>query len=282
MCSKKMDFFFADDARQKKPSRKGMGPLVAIGGIGVPGKNVHLLERAIEDLCVNKYGFPVGEEFKWSPGRDLWMHDNLIGEKREKFFVEVLDLLRKQSVSACIILEDTNYRPATDWRIDAETDVVRLLLERIDSELVRIKEDGIVVGDRPTGGRTSEDKFLTDCLKTLRVGTEYVKPKRIVFNVLSCPSKFIRLLQAADLVTSCSLARVSGEQKFSLSIFNKIKKLFMKDGDRIGGYGLKMHPDYRYANLYHWLAGDNYFYKMMTGVPMPMETRPYHLDEWTP
>ena len=31
-------------------------------------------------------GFPPNEEFKWSPRRDMWMHQNLVAERRQVFF----------------------------------------------------------------------------------------------------------------------------------------------------------------------------------------------------
>jgi len=46
-----MLFFFADDSRQLKPSRPGMGPLVAIGGVGVADTELRSLQEEIERLC---------------------------------------------------------------------------------------------------------------------------------------------------------------------------------------------------------------------------------------
>ncbi len=84
-----MQLFFADDSRQPNPSRIGMGPLIAIGGISVPDSMARHLEQNINAICI-EYGFPEGEEFKWSPGRSLWMRRNLVEEKRERFFIDVL------------------------------------------------------------------------------------------------------------------------------------------------------------------------------------------------
>jgi hypothetical protein len=67
-----------------------MGPLVAAGAILVPGQRLRNLEIAVEKLCQN-HGFPVDDplksEFKWSPGPRLWIRDNLVCERREKFFL---------------------------------------------------------------------------------------------------------------------------------------------------------------------------------------------------
>lgn len=63
-----MKLFFLDDARQHKPSRAGIGSLIAVGGISLTDSAVGDLEKSIDSLCRTDYGFPPGEEFKWSPG----------------------------------------------------------------------------------------------------------------------------------------------------------------------------------------------------------------------
>jgi len=270
-----MDLFFADDARQRRPFRPGMGPLVAIGGLHVPGHEVKDLERRIGEVCEDA-GFPPGEAFKWSPGKDLWMHDNLIEEAREEFFVNILTEAESSGVRAIVVVEDEARKTATDAP-NAEVDVTRLFLERVDNQLRRNDSDGIVVIARPSGGRKDEDKFLAECLETLQQGTDYVKPERIAINVLSTSFKLVRLLQLADVVASCTLAAVAGETKYAPPVFSVIRRLLHKEAGRIGGVGLKLHPDYLYANLYHWLLGDNYF----KNRPLPSPDFPYFSDSET-
>jgi len=273
-----MEFFFADDARQRSPYRKGMGSLVAIGGIKVPGEKVSELEREINTLC-KEFGFPPGEMFKWSPDRNLWMHDNLVGERREEFFICVLTLAYDHKVKALAVIEDTTSLMATNAQ-SAEEDVTCLFLERVDRQLKNMNCEGIIIIDRPSGGRKDEDRFLEYCLETLQVGTKYVKPDRIALNIPLCaPSKFIRLLQVSDVVTSCTLAVVAGESRFSPPVFEFVKPLLFSEGDRIGGIGLKIHPDLKYANLYHWLLGDEYLIRFGTQVTrLPHSSRPYSFD----
>jgi hypothetical protein len=64
-----------------------MGPLCSVGGICVPEAHLQHLESSLEDLCT-RVGFPKGEEFKWFPGRELWMHANLQADGRTGFFLE--------------------------------------------------------------------------------------------------------------------------------------------------------------------------------------------------
>jgi len=82
----------------------------------------------------------------------------------------------------------------------------------------------------------------------------------------------------ADVVTSCVVARVSGESTHSPPVFDLIKPLLRSDGHRIGGVGLKIHPDFVYANLYHWLLGDSHFHRFNIGFPMPLKDRPFSND----
>jgi hypothetical protein len=85
-----MKFVFADDSRQHAPTRLGMGPLVAIGGLFVPADALRELEATIQATCV-RAGFPDREEFKWSPSRGSWMYQNLVAEGRRDLFAQVLE-----------------------------------------------------------------------------------------------------------------------------------------------------------------------------------------------
>ncbi len=86
---------------------------------------------------------------------------------------------------------------------------------------------------------------------------------------MTADSKHIRLLQLADVITSCSIARIAGENRYSPEIFELIKPLFREGYGRMGGIGLKIHPDMRYQNLYHWLLGDDIIKRGDIGIPLP-------------
>jgi hypothetical protein len=104
-----MYFVFADDAKQDRPSRPMMGPLVAAGAILVPGHRLRKLEVLVEKLC-ESHGFPVDDpvksEFKRSPGRRLWMRDNLVCERRERFSLAICKVLVDAEVKAIVVIED--------------------------------------------------------------------------------------------------------------------------------------------------------------------------------
>jgi len=252
-----------------------MGPLVAVGGIHVPGDAVRSLETDLAGLCTT-FGFPPREEFKWSPRPGSWMHGELTKEKRQEFLIEALRLAAARDVCGLVVIEDTRCLPATSDRIRHEIDAAALLLERVNWRLRRRGTDGIVIADRPGGVRRDEDKFLATCLETLQSGTRYVRTlERIALSVVSAPSDLIRLIQLADVVCSCTTAVVAGEASFSPPIFERIKPFLHSVSGRTGGVGLKLHPDFRYANLYHWLLGDAYLMRGNTGMPLPYPVIPY-------
>lgn len=108
-----------------------MGPLVAAGGVVVDADAVGGLETVLNKLC-QIYGFPPGEEFKWSPNPKSWMHGNLVADQREQFFAEVLDEARAADVTAVVAIEDRDRQVATR-KPTHELDVVAVCLERIDN-----------------------------------------------------------------------------------------------------------------------------------------------------
>jgi uncharacterized protein DUF3800 len=266
-----VDFFFADDSKQR-PSRAGMGPLVAVGGVHVPGESVRRLELGLDTLCA-EFGFPEREEFKWSPGPELWMRSNLVAEDRTEFFTRAIGLARAVEAKAMVMIEDKDRRNA-GTAATHEEDVVNLFLERANEDLLGGRE-GVVIVDTPSGSRADEDRFLGHCLDTIQQGTPYVRFDRIALNVISTKSKLIRLLQLADVVTSCTLAYVGGETRWSAPVFKEIKTILRSDYGRFGGCGVKIHPDLRYRNLYYWLLGDSHFVRYQMGVPLPSSSRPY-------
>lgn len=267
-----MYIFFADDSNRRSPNLPDMGALIAIGGIFVETSKLKSLNQKIEVICT-QYGFPQNDPFKWSPGRELWMRENLTGDRRRDFFLALLTEAKTHGAGAIVVIEDTTRNTATDAKTP-QIDVIRLFFERVDWKLNRLRSEGMLIIDRPSGDRGDEDKFLYSCLETMRQGTQYVNMEHIVLSACS-PSKFTRMLQLSDLVTSCSLAAASGERQYSPLVFESIKRILCDDSGRIGGVGFKMHPDYCYVNLYHWLLGDPHYHRCNTGYPLPMEGRPY-------
>lgn len=268
-----MQFWFVDDARQRAPTRERMGPLCAAGAIRISEDNLKRFETALDTICEGA-GFPNHQEFKWSPGRELWMHDNLRDDARRDFFLRVIQCARDHDVLGVFAAVDTDFRPVTGAD-SHELDVVRLLIERIHNS-TPANQWSLIIADTPSGGAVRiNDKFVSDCLETLRVGTNAIATLDRISMVLTCSSHLTRCLQFADVFTSCLTAFVSGERRWSPPVAAELGRLLRSEGGRIGGCGVKLHPDYVYANLYHWLFGDEHFWRFNCGTPLPLEGRPY-------
>lgn len=174
------------------------------------------------------------------------------------------------------MISDTEYKTATGVETP-ELDVTKLFLERADQQCTYHHTKGMVVVDRPPGNRKDEEKFLRTCLETIQDGTDYVDMNNIIHNVVSTPSKLSRLIQSADLVIGASMSYISGEDNYSPRIFEEIKPMLHcnQSNSRIGGYGLKLHPTYRYLNLYHWTVGDKRYGRMGKVFSLPKKTYDY-------
>lgn len=271
-----MDFIFADDARHAKPSRKGMSSVVAIGGIHVAADAVGPLERRLEGICA-EVGLPRTEQFKWSPGKkEEFLRTSLKDAARRDFFLALLGAATEFNAKACVVIVDTTAAHASKKAASAEDDATILFLERCEWALSQASRDGLLVVAGLGGGAKDEAKFLETCVGVIAHGTEYIPLRHLPLGVITLPSRRLRLLQLADLVTSCSTARFSGESDHSPPVFEAIKPLLRSDGERIGGIGLKIHPDFKYGNLYHWLLGDTHFWKRLMGHPMPLKGIGYY------
>ena len=268
-----MHVFFADDAKQSQPSRVRMGSLVASGGLFIHGDRLASMERALNVLCTD-VGFPPNEEFKWSPRRDMWMHQNLVAERRQAFFSSVIQTCADHQAKALVIISDCDSRTPSDC-INHEIFVTKMLIERVNNLAVSAASTAIIVVDRPGGGIAQERKFLSECLSTLQNGTRYVMPEQIAINPISTDSHLIRSLQAADLIVSCTTALVAGQTTLAPDIFGAIKPILAQELGRAGGVGVKIHPDFKYLNLYHWLLGDEMWIRNMNGWSLPYRGRPY-------
>lgn len=269
-----MDLFAIDDSAQNKPTRPGMGAMLAVGGIHVPGDKVRHLEHALDDLC-RGVGFPPGEEFKWSPGRNLWMQKHLVADARQQFFLDALSLAEDAEVTAIVAMVEKSKRPANSGAASPEEDVTLLFLERADNLLAPTGTHACVVFDRPGGKGRDDHAFLATCLDHMKAGTKYAGLKNLAL-ALSTDSKLSRLVQLADVVTSCTTARVTGEYTYSPPVFDQgVLPLIRTEQGVKGGRGLKLHPDLRHGNLYHWLLGDTTYWKRGVGTSLP--TREFNL-----
>lgn len=203
------------------------------------------------------------------PAPEPFMRTQLVEDRREGFYEGLIELAISHQVRACVVIEDTKFKTAREQSRDHEHDVTALFLERVSADLRAQAADGTMVVAKPRGGHKEEQKFLGQCLQLLESGTEYEPLANLPLGVFIAQSNGLRLLQLADVVASCVVARVAGEVRYSPRIFEQLKPLFRRDGDRVGGFGVKLHPDFIYANLYHWLLGDSYITRNGFDIPLP-------------
>ncbi|WP_105386075.1 hypothetical protein [Neorhizobium alkalisoli] len=268
-----MQLLFLDDAAQRKPSRPRLGPIVAVGGISLEAGAARELEKALNDFCHDKVGFPIREPFKWSPAKDHWMRANLIGEDRVRFITDVLMLAAEHGAVALANVSDTSKRLATKNADKHEMDVLVMALERFNYSIGN--DLGMVIVARPSGGRSDEDTFLADCAEIVSAGTDYAKFDKLATNILTMPFNNSRVLQVADLVASITTAMVAGHTEYAAPVFQPVKNMLRSDSGRIGGVGLKIHPDFSYLNLYHWLLGDEFYKRGSSGISLPDRRYPF-------
>ena len=84
-----------------------------------------------------------------------------------------------------------------------------------------------------------------------------------------------QVVQLADLITSCTLSFVSGENRFAPTTFQYVRPLLRSEANRIGGIGVKIHPESKYANLYHRLFGDQSYILHNVTYPLPLPGHPF-------
>lgn len=142
-----MFVFFADDSSRKSVSLPDMGALIGIGGIFVEAGKLKSLSDKINEIC-SSYQFPPDEPFKWSPGRELWMRNNLKHDRRRDFFLELIEAAENNGAGALVVIEDITRNTATNAP-NAQIDVTKLFFERVEWKLAKVMGEGILIVDRP-------------------------------------------------------------------------------------------------------------------------------------
>lgn len=275
-----MHIFFADDS-SRKGARGKMGVLVAFGGVVMEDKALRPLSDAVDDIC-KRFGIPPKTELKWSPHKGNWIRENLTGERRRECYRDVLVAAREHEARAVVVAWDTG-RTTLQGK-DAFQKCVDYALERVNMHLDNAGHLGLVVTDRPGGGKKDEEAFLDEVLETIENGTAFVDLKRVSLNALTANSHHMRQLQVADLVTGITTAMVAGDTGYAEPLFKEIVPMFIKNsGGLVGGTGLKLVPD-DLVNVYHWVLGEKSFMRMgsLSGVALPWWKSPYFFDGTNP
>jgi len=142
------------------------------------------------------------------------------------------------------------------------------------------KQLGIVICDRPGGGRQEEDALIEDVVDTMEKGTPYVASTQVALNLLTASSHLSRHLQVADLIVGCTTAMVAGETQFAIPVFAEVRPMLIKNAlNFAGGTGLKLFPN-SLINLYFYVLGETAYATVATnsGISLPWRGLPYYYD----
>jgi hypothetical protein len=252
-----------------------MAAIVAFGGIRVAGDHLAALNRSLDSVCREKYGFPRGEEFKWSPSRSSWMAQHVKGRQAGELYADVVAQLALHDVVVTVMTsEERGQKESREEQARRRT--VMYYLERVEQQCVRRNTQAFVVVDQPGGGTQQRSAFLARSADIVESGTFWVQFGHMAHSLLAADSRSSRLLQAADLVTSVVASVVGGRTKYAQPIFDRLLPLLDRNGDeQIHGYGLKIDPDQEYCNLYHWLLGVDILWRGNSGTRLPHPRLPY-------
>ena len=272
-----MQFFFADDSTQLA-ARPSLGRIISFGGVFVEGLALKPLSAELEALA-DEFSLPLWTELKWSPRKSDWIYSNLVGVARSECFAKLIDAAEHHGARVLVVSwAQGRSSLKTEEAFDRVLDYT---FERVSLHLNSIDQEGLLISDRPGGGRKDEDKFLEHFRIRTQFGTGFVPPERVLLNVLTTDSKMVRLLQVADIVVGATTAMVGGLYDYAPPVYDHIRPMFVTNSlGQIGGCGLKIAPD-RLENLYYWLLGE-LEYKTTAGrraLHLPDRARPYGREE---
>ena len=229
-----MHILFIDDTEQIRKR------YVGIGGVIFHDEcidNLFSMFRSTKEV----QGIPSKEEIKWSPDRDSWIAENLVGEKRISAYSAILDLVRifgGTEIVAVIRRDMTSYGVT-----DAKWKCIQFVTERFQFFL-QAQEDrnGIIIADFPGSGK-DEKKLLSDYYRLLDEGTDYVRPSNLIMNLLTTESHLNPGLQIADLVVGVTTSMCTPHTDYASNFWHIVARNLYQSADGIVmGCGLKIYP----------------------------------------
>jgi hypothetical protein len=267
---------FVDDSAQKG-RRRGMGQLLALGGVILPEEAIAPYSAGV-DKIYDTLGVPGRTEMKWNVPDGNFLKTAPAGV-RQSLYGSAIDLAAELNVRSVVVVWDTG---RTSLQGDeAKRRVLQYLYERVSVALDKLGGIGVVVADKPGGGPKDEAKWLSRTLDLTDYGTEFVKPDKIVMAVVTAPSHHLRHLQLADVVVSATTAAVAGGNQFSQQLVPALMKIAHRNAlGYVGGAGIKLFPN-ELINLHHWAFGEDTFAKvaMSTGWQLPWREWEYATDD---
>lgn len=272
-----MRVMFIDDSEQRNPPRRGLGALLAVGGVAVPQAELRPLSLSLTQIR-HKFGVPDGEELKWKPPRGSFLADAggpLILRLREAMFTAALD---HQARSIVVVL-DHSAAYTSSTKAEAGREILKWLFERTTMLLNDYGDIGMMIADKPGGGSAEEGRWLSDTLALTDFGTEYVQAGPVAMPVLTAPSHHVPHLQLADLVVAATTAAVAGVPA-GLRHKDALRQLAHRHSlGGVNGAGLVLFPEQR--NLYYWVLGETEWSRpsQQAGVGLPTPFGPFATDD---
>jgi hypothetical protein len=275
-----MRMVFLDESKQPDPPRDGLGELVAVGAVLVPEDAVASIAADLAMIRAD-LGVPDGEELKWKPANDSFLASaggELIGELRRRMLQAALD----RGCRTVVVVWDRGW-VAWDAERTART-ILGWLYERIERCLRRHDDRAVIIADKPSGGRTSDDtRWLTEALELTTAGTEYVTPERVVLPILTAHSHLVPHLQLADLVVGAATAGVAGRPS-ARHLSPLLQQLAHADARGVvADTGIKLWPP-DLKNLHYWVFGESRYQEATwdRGFELPAPDLPYATDDGLP
>lgn len=193
----------------------------AYGSVACLAESVPALAWDLRNLC-RATGFREYDEFKWVPPRGSWMKDSMSDSRRDEFLQNVCGLLAQHG--ATVLLSTSSVAEAAE----VQRPSLRRFMEQTISSAVKADLSLSYVFDLPSDGL---GRGLAPFLEHLiGLGSETVhSAPRVALEVCSY-SRYSRLLQAADFVTSCALAYLIGNRRRSASYFPMLADLIGSPG----------------------------------------------------
>lgn len=243
---------FVDDSKCKMPTADGARQWYGYGGLALQDKHLPTLDRKFEELKTI-YGFPSRLprfsklssienycEVKYNPTRSIWMHSNLIEERRESFFKETLELV--QSLSGTFIFSYYDESSDLCGESSAKSRALENLYERVNA--IATDQDssiGIVVCDIE-GSRTQAQQLVTKATGIARLGTWFQRDlKTHLYPVLLMGDSHVHTgLQIVDVAVGSLSNMLRSESVYAPPIWATVMKSLYKRSGTVRGWGVKM------------------------------------------
>jgi Protein of unknown function (DUF3800) len=273
---------FLDESEQLDPSSGGLGPLLAVGCVLIPEDAVAAYAADLTAIRA-QLNIPPADELKWKPAKGSFLESaggEVVGTLRRRMLRAAIE----RDVRSVVVVWDHSRVWQTKEKDEVYRELLKYLYERIEKCLRRHNAVGVVIADKPSGGRISDDtRWLTEALRLTNDGTEYVTPERVVLPIVTAHSHLVPHLQLADLVVAATTAAVAGRPN-AQPLVPLLRQLAHDDRRGIvSDVGIKLWPP-ELKNLYYWVFEETRYPEATwdRGFELPDPTLPYARDDGLP